>query len=45
MPRLILKSINDQGGFIEGLEELEQASGYGKPLLSYHIMGSRESKG
>ncbi len=41
----ILKSISDLGGSIESLEQLEQASGYGKPLLSYHIMGSRESKG
>lgn len=41
----ILRSINDQGGSIESLEQLEQASGYGKPLLSYHVMGSRESKG
>ncbi|MGI0020843.1 MAG: hypothetical protein ACREAY_10280 [Nitrososphaera sp.] len=41
----ILKTINDIGGAIESLEQLEQASGYGKPLLSYHVMGSRESKG
>jgi hypothetical protein len=33
------------GGTIESLEQLEQASGYGKPLLSYHVMGSRDSKG
>ncbi len=41
----ILKAIHDVGGSIESLEQLEQASGYGKPLLSYHVMGSRESKG
>ncbi|MFN4337080.1 MAG: DUF6293 family protein [Candidatus Nitrosocaldus sp.] len=41
----ILRSINDQGGSIESLEQLEQATGYGKPLLSYHLMGSKESKG
>lgn len=41
----ILRSINDQGGYVESLEQLEQATGYGKPLLSYHVMGSRESKG
>ena len=28
-----------------GLEKLEEASGYGKPLLSYHIMGGKEAKG
>lgn len=41
----ILKTINDIGGAIESLEQLEQASGYGKPLLSYHVMGLRDSKG
>lgn len=41
----ILKAIRDMGGAIESLEQLEQASGYGKPLLSYHVMGSRDSKG
>ncbi len=41
----ILKAIHNVGGSIESLEQLEQASGYGKPLLSYHVMGSRESKG
>ncbi len=41
----ILKAIHEMGGTIESLEQLEQASGYGKPLLSYHVMGSRESKG
>jgi hypothetical protein len=41
----ILRAINDQGGSIESLERLEEVTGYGKPLLSYHIMGSRDSKG
>lgn len=41
----ILKTINDIGGAFESLEQLEQASGFGKPLLSYHVMGSRDSKG
>ncbi len=41
----ILKSINDQGGTVDSFEQLEQASGFGKPLLSYHVMGSREAKG
>ena len=30
----ILKSIDRVGGLVSGLEELEQISGYGKPLLS-----------
>src|SRR3712207_3996392 len=33
----ILKSINSVGGSVNSLEELEQISGYGKPLLSYHV--------
>jgi hypothetical protein len=41
----ILRAINDQGGSIESLERLEEVTGYGKPLLSYHIMGSRDAKG
>jgi hypothetical protein len=41
----ILKSISDAGGIIESLEQLEQISGYGKPLLSYHVQGARDSKG
>ena len=41
----ILKAINGTGGAVESLEQLEQVSGYGKPLLSYHVMGSRDSKG
>lgn len=41
----ILKAINNQGGSVDSFEQLEQASGYGKPLLSYHVMGSKEAKG
>jgi hypothetical protein len=41
----ILKSINDAGGVIESLDHLEQISGYGKPLLSYHVQGGKDSKG
>ncbi|MEM3160415.1 MAG: hypothetical protein QXJ74_06500 [Nitrososphaera sp.] len=41
----ILKSINDHGGAVDSFEQLEQASGFGKPLLSYHVMGSKEAKG
>ena len=42
----ILKAIDGAaGGHVESLEQLEAISGYGKPLLSYHIQGARESKG
>ncbi len=41
----ILKSISDIGGVIESLDQLEQISGYGKPLLSYHVQGAKDSKG
>ncbi len=41
----ILKSIYNFGGVVSGLEELEQISGYGKPLLSYHVQGGKENKG
>ncbi len=41
----ILKSIDDVGGAVHSLEELEQISGYGKPLLSYHVQGGKENKG
>ena len=41
----ILKSINTAGGVIQSLEQLEQISGYGKPLLSYHVQGAKDSKG
>ena len=41
----ILKSIDSIGGLTSSLEELEHISGYGKPLLSYHIQGGKENKG
>jgi len=41
----ILKAIDSAGGTIESLEQLEQLSGYGKPLLSYHVQGGKDSKG
>ena len=41
----ILKSINNAGGVVESLDQLEQISGYGKPLLSYHVQGAKDSKG
>jgi hypothetical protein len=30
---------------VESLDQLEQLSGYGKPLLSYHVQGGKDSKG
>jgi hypothetical protein len=45
-PKLnILKAMERVGGALESLEKLEEASGYGKPLLSYHIMGGKEARG
>jgi hypothetical protein len=41
----ILKSIDSAGGVIGSLDQLEQISGYGKPLLSYHVQGAKDSKG
>jgi hypothetical protein len=41
----ILEAINNAGGNIESLDQLEQLSGYGKPLLSYHVQGGKDSKG
>ena len=41
----ILRTIDGMGGTINSLEELEQASGLGKPLLSYHVQGGKDSKG
>ncbi len=42
----ILKAIDGAAdGFVESLEQLEAISGFGKPLLSYHIQGARDSKG
>jgi hypothetical protein len=41
----ILKAIDSAGGTIESLDQLEHLSGYGKPLLSYHVQGGKDSKG
>src|ERR671930_2132692 len=41
----ILKAIDNAGGSIDSLDKLEQISGYGKPLLSYHVQGAKDSKG
>lgn len=30
---------------VSSLEELEQISGYGKPLLRYHVQDGKENKG
>ena len=40
----ILKSISNNTA-CHSLTELQKISGYGKPLLSYHLNGSRNSKG
>jgi DNA-binding MarR family transcriptional regulator len=45
-PKLeILRAIERFGGEIESLEKLSEIANYGKPLLSYHIRGSKDSKG
>jgi hypothetical protein len=41
----ILKTIDQAGGSLDSLEDLERASGFGKPLLSYHVQGGKDSKG
>ncbi|MHA1965993.1 MAG: HFX_2341 family transcriptional regulator domain-containing protein [Candidatus Thorarchaeota archaeon] len=41
----ILQKIQDAGGFVKSLRELSEISGYGRPLLSYHINGDDESRG
>ena len=41
----ILRAIQASGGVVESLEALSGIVNYGKPLLSYHIRGSRESRG
>jgi hypothetical protein len=41
----ILKAIDKAGGMVQSLDQLEQISGYGKPLLSYHVQGGKDSKG
>jgi Family of unknown function (DUF6293) len=41
----ILKALQKNGGQVESLEVLMQLTGYGKPLLSYHIQGAEDSQG
>jgi len=41
----ILRAIERSGGDVESLVRLSVLSNYGKPLLSYHINGSEESRG
>ena len=41
----ILMAIDSAGGFVESLDQLEKISGFGKPLLSYHVQGSKDAKG
>lgn len=41
----ILKAVDQAGGTLDSLEDLEQASSFGKPLLSYHVQGGKDSKG
>ncbi len=41
----ILRAIEKAGGEVESLEQLSEISHYGKPLLSYHVKGARDSKG
>jgi hypothetical protein len=41
----ILRTIERSGGHVESLEVLSGIMNYGKPLLSYHIRGSQESRG
>lgn len=41
----ILRGLESVGGEIESLEKLSGVTRYGKPLLSYHIRGSEDSRG
>lgn len=41
----ILKALQKNGGQVESLEVLMELTGYGKPLLSYHIQGAEDSQG
>lgn len=41
----ILRAINSIGGTAYSLDQLERIAGIGKPLLSYHVQGGRDSKG
>ncbi len=41
----ILRALDKAGGVAESLDQLTKHCEFGKPLLSYHIQGSAESKG
>ena len=41
----VITAIHDTGGAIQSLGQLSDISGYGRPLLSYHIWGDDESRG
>ena len=41
----ILTAIDSVGGTVESFDHLERVSGFGKPLLSYHVQGSKDAKG
>lgn len=41
----ILMAIDSAGGSVDSLDQLEKISGFGKPLLSYHVQGSKDAKG
>ncbi|MGI0072285.1 MAG: DUF6293 family protein [Nitrosotalea sp.] len=41
----ILQTLDKAGGSVESLDDLTRHCEFGKPLLSYHIQGSAESKG
>jgi len=41
----ILRAISKVGGEVGSLEELKAMTAYGKPLLSYHIRGTKDSLG
>jgi hypothetical protein len=41
----ILQALDKAGGFVESLDNLTKHCEFGKPLLSYHIQGSAETKG
>jgi hypothetical protein len=38
-------AIDGAGGSVDSLDHLEKISGFGKLLLSYHVQGSKDSKG
>jgi hypothetical protein len=41
----ILQALDRAGGITESLDELTKLTGFGKPLLSYHIQGNEGTKG